>query len=147
MDNNAEIFRKGLLEYSKRIEQKLIELLDYVAQDIIIFIEGSPDIPVQTGNLRDSTGIGIYQNGILRKYQPLKTATIAQEYEGNQIWGFRELEKAYTYGITLYSKNTWLVLFSAVPYAIEVDSYADYFDDLIVEELKSSILQQITKLR
>lgn len=147
MSDNTAIFNKGLINYSRNIEKKIMEILDYVAQDIIIFIEGSPDIPVSTGNLRDSTGIGIYQHGVLRKYEPINTAVIAQKYKGNQIWGFQELDKAYTYGATLYSKDIWLVLFSSVPYAVSVNSYSDYFDEQIVKELKSAIMQQINKLR
>lgn len=147
MSNNTVIFTKGLTNFSIDIEKKIIEVLDYVAQDIILFIEGSPDIPVLTGNLRDSTGLGIYHHGILTRYEPLNTAVIAQKYKGNQIWGFQELDKVYTYGATLYSKGIWLVLFSSVPYAISINEKKNYFDDQIVKQLKSIIMQQIIKLQ
>ena len=40
MDNNAEIFRRGLLEYSKRIEQQILMVLDNVAKKVLDIVTG-----------------------------------------------------------------------------------------------------------
>ena len=152
MDNNAEIFRKGLLEYSKRIEQQILMVLDNVAKKVLDTIDGNNDMPWFTGNLLDSTGIGVYYHGTLRKYTPRKIANEPQYYAGEEdIWGFKKLEEALMMGQTLYSQGIWIVIYTAVPYAFALNEFDDnhegFFDNYVLDELVETTFQQITKLR
>lgn len=152
MDNNAEIFKRGLLEYAKRIEQQILMVLDNVAKKVLEAIDGNSDMPWFTGNLLDSTGIGVYYHGSLRKYTPRKIANEPQYYEGEEnIWGFKKLEEALMMGQTLYSQGIWIVIYTAVPYAFELNEFDDnhlgFFDNYVLDELVETTFQQITKLR
>ena len=115
---------------------RLLDVLDTVAQDVMEYIDSQKVIPIYTGNLKDATGIGVYRNGVLKRYVPSKIATRPQssgfhhrnEYD---IWGHQylsdALEAASKEG---YGKGIWIVLFSAVPYAFYIEDRDAFFSDI-----------------
>lgn len=133
--HNKKIVENKLRKSTESIEERITKVLTMVAQEIVLYIEGARQIPVYTGNLQDSTGVGVYRNGVLRSYMPTQTATVAQEYAYRPIWGTEELAKALNVGATEFSKGIWIVLFSAVPYAWFIDDKYNFFEDGVAKEL------------
>jgi hypothetical protein len=87
---------------------------------------GNVDFPISLGHMRDSTGMGVYIDGALRSFTPtpaVGTPEEPQRYkERKDIVGVEELKKALTLGATAYNSGIWVVLFSAVPYALQVNT-------------------------
>jgi hypothetical protein len=72
--------------------------------------------------LHDATGAGVYADGRLYKYIPVKQATKRQSsgfFHRNEYWidGNEYLNRALEDAATSFSKGIWLVVMSAVPYA------------------------------
>ena len=63
----------------------------------------------------------------------------------------KKLEEALMMGQTLYSQGIWIVIYTAVPYAFELNEFDDnhegFFDNYVLDELVETVFQQITKLR
>lgn len=86
---------------------------------------GNENFPVYTGNLRDSTGVAIYNDGKIEMFIPPQFASDKQVmfpyYQA--IWGTPFLKEAIEHGASTFNKGYWLVLFSAVPYASLINRY------------------------
>ncbi len=135
--HNKKVFSIGLNKYREGLEMRIVNVLTELAQSVIVYVEGSGQLPIYTGNLADSTGVGVYRNGHLTSYLPTKRAIVPQEYEGQTVWGDEELMNALQMSATEFSSGIWIVLFSAVPYAFKLEKKYNYFDDGIVEDMMS----------
>lgn len=93
------------------------EMLFDVANSVISYIESSDIIPIETHNLKDSTGLGVYQNSVLKQFYISPKAKVANK----GIWGSNIIQMALDAGRDRYSNGSYIVLFSAMPYAEEVD--------------------------
>ena len=104
--------------------------LDYVLgamQKIAVALEaymiGDADIPVDTHNLKDSTGIALYSpGGVLRTYIPNPKAKVPRVTRGRLVekkerWGNIELRDAIAMGAQKYNNGYYLVIYSSMPYA------------------------------
>ena len=146
--HNNKVFQKLVAEHRKKLEIKLQKMFDALANDIVDFIEGFGEMegmPYYTANLADGTGVGVYLNGQLMAYVPTQNATEPQDYEGiENIWGREYLVDALMAAETDYPKGIWCVLFSTVPYAIEIDREGtDHTDEgFFSETLKDELLDQ-----
>lgn len=124
------------------VEQLLISTADAMLK----YIESSDIIPVDTHNLKDSTGIGVYQDGILKKFSMPRKANVPRNVNGVAIWGEDMIDQLLDTGISKYGNGDYIVLFSSMPYAEDVDDTgrnAGFFDVLSTEfEL---ILQEVVK--
>lgn len=153
-DNNRN-FEKMLEEYTEKyvkvnILKQLCAIAKYMTQQIDKKFQsypnpvltpglfGNEDFPVWQGQMHDSTGVGVYDNGILKGYYPNIIGTIPQT-DGNKkdIVGIKYLQKALEKGQTTFNKGIWIVLFSAVPYAERINEIGssrhrgiDFFDNL-----------------
>lgn len=157
--HNVKVFKIGIKEHTERvIKPKLETLLRGVAQRMVdlmngYFKKGDKDFPIWTGNLRDATGLGVYVDGRLSAYMPMPIATKPQSY-GNEkdIIGTERLAQAIKMASTTFGKGIWLVLFSAVPYAYDVNAHGSpkergfrFFEllthdvDTLVEEILSNL--------
>jgi hypothetical protein len=132
-------------------------MFDALAHDIVDYIEAfgeMGDMPYDTANLADGTGVGVYLNGQLMAYVPTQNATEPQDYGPiSDIWGREYLVDALFAAETDYPKGVWVVLFSTVPYAVRVDAEgtvrqrgknkgetktpAGYFSDRLTNEVLS----------
>ena len=132
MDKNDEIFKRGIEGFAKNfIEKYILDVCDRAAQRIVELIEEGGHIPFKTGNLQDSTGVGVYNNGVLTSYTPLPAATVPNPQKP-PTWGYKELEKALASGASEYSDGIWIVLFVGTqPYAMKVAEDTEYNMDLI----------------
>lgn len=148
MSNNIQMFNGGIYAFVKRWKARAFEVLSKVADDVIIFIEGGGTIPVYTGNLQDSTGIGIYIDGVLSKFKPISIATGAQRSdEGKTVIGSTELDRALELGATRFNTGVWIVLFSSVPYAFKVEERTDFFSQSVAQDLLTQFLKAEKLLR
>lgn len=129
--HNSKVFKVGLNDYAERvIKAKLVAMLKNVAQTLVGVIDGSfvmPDgttqFPVDTANLHDATGVGVYADGAIQHFIPTARATKAQSHGGvNGIFGSPLLQAAISNGATQFSKGIWIVLFSTVPYAYKINT-------------------------
>lgn len=135
---NRNIFVLALEGYSRKVvmpmltnvcEEAATTMLDTIDQKFRPFPEkyrqlgGTVDYPVYSGNLRDSTGLAVYCDGAVRSYKLPKYATHPQHI-GKQggIWGAEELESAIDYPGGEFFENLWVILFSAVDYAMIIDN-------------------------
>ena len=149
--HNNKVFRKAIAEHRAKLEKKLISVFDGLANEIVDYIEAFSEIdsmPYYTANLADSTGVGVYLDGTLMAYMPTQKATAPQEYNGNEnVWGTEYLYDALWAGQANFNRGTWVVLFSSVPYAVQVDTYgtehgdgststpAGYFSEKLTSEM------------
>ena len=137
---NNKVFQKAIAEHKAMLEKKLNEIMREVASKMADWLVNG-QTPYYTGNMQDATGLGVYINGTLSAYAPMQTAFESQEYKGQEVWGYEGLQDALQEGYRNFSKGIWLVVFSAVPYAFEVDAYgtiknpSGYFSEGIVSEL------------
>jgi hypothetical protein len=101
------------------------------------------EIPVDTWNLMEGTGIGIYANGVLTAFRYDEMATEPRD----GFWGKNLLTKAFAAGASRFSSGLWIVAFSTMPYAADVDREGgEFFSDAFVGELKDLVLTEF-KLR
>lgn len=128
VQRNNEVFKSYMTEHKFLLEQRLSIVCQTLAEDVKIFIEAFDEMdnmPVDTGNLADGTGVGVYINGALRGYVPAQIATEPQNDKGRgltNIWGTEYLQAALSESTSKFAKGIWVVLFSTVPYAVRVDS-------------------------
>ena len=135
--SNESVIKSKMDEFIKRlVHADIMKLLDRVAQQVISLIENGGEIPFATGNLQDSTGIGIYHEGILKRYLPNKTAIKSRSdiypaglTDRDNIWGRNQLNEAIGKGALLYTKGYWLVIYSAMPYASLVNLRTDFWNE------------------
>lgn len=129
--HNSKVFKVGLNDYAERvIKAQLVAMLKSVAQTLVGVIDGSfvmPDgttqFPVDTANLHDATGVGVYADGTIQHFIPTARATKAQSHGGVKgIFGSTLLQAAISNGETQFSKGIWIVLFSSVPYAYKINT-------------------------
>lgn len=135
--HNKRVFFNGVTDYKNAIETRINKVFAAVAESVIVYIEGAGTIPVCTGNLSDSTGVGIYRNGQLTSYAPAQKAIVPQSYKGQAVWGYQELVKALGLAATEFSRGIWIVVFSSVPYAVKVEERRDYFEYGVVKDILS----------
>lgn len=115
-----------------------LEKLKSIADEILSVVQGS--IPYFTGNLMDSTGIGVYVNGVLHAFRYDQQADVPQTYKGQKVWGKDTLDKAFSLGSSTYIDGVWIVIFSTVPYAAYQNSLKGYFSDVIKPTARQFVL-------
>jgi hypothetical protein len=157
--SNESVMKAGLREFAeKQIKHtQLLSELRSVAENMINLIDGAfpaggtTKYPVWTGNMHDSTGIGIYDNGALVAFMPSKMASRPQasgfgSYTKN-IWGTEYLQNLLAEGVSKYSQGVWLVLFSAVPYASAINESGSKWKRGIgyFESIKNELLRQVNQ--
>ena len=108
-------FKHFEMDVNVLVEQMLFD----VANSVISYIESSDVIPIKTHNLKDSTGVGVYQNSVLKQFYISPKAEVANK----GIWGSNIIQMALDAGRDRYSNGSYIVLFSAMPYAEEVDEF------------------------
>ena len=136
MKSNQKLIERRIDEVGNNSLARLLNALYTVAQDVMEYIDSQKVIPIYTGNLKDATGIGVYRNGVLKRYVPSQIATRPQssgfhhrnEYD---IWGHQYLSDALEAASKEeYGKGIWIVLFSAVPYAFYIEDRDAFFSDI-----------------
>lgn len=129
--HNSKVFKVGLKDFAEReIKAKLVAMLRNVAQKLVGIIDGNfvmPDgttqFPVDTANLHDATGVGVYVDGRLDAFVPTQRATKAQSDGGTKgIFGSEWLQTALTSASSEFASGIWIVLFSTVPYAAKINT-------------------------
>lgn len=148
--HNSKVFKVGVEQYTERvIKAKLVAMLKSVAQALVGVIDGSfvmpkgsAQFPVDTANLHDATGVGVYVDGAIQHFIPTARAIKAQS---KGILGSTLLQSAISNGATQFSKGIWIVLFSSVPYASLINTKGskigrgvDFF-----EKLKQNLLNDV----
>lgn len=133
----------------KRDIAVLAENILYDTADAMLrYMESGDVIPVDTHNLKDSTGIGVYIDGTLKRFLINPKAIEPRDLQdGRTIWGRDIIIDALYLGETKYSQGYKLVLFSSMPYAIDQDDEGKnkgYFSDILVSELHG-LLDEIVK--
>lgn len=156
MTNNEVISAKMQQFMEVKVHNDVLNVLERIADRIILHLEDGV-IPVDTYNLEDSTGIGIYHGDVLKRYIPRQQATEARANGKNSdiypegltdrknIWGHNEIQRAINEGAMKYSNDYCLVIFSSMPYAGVVNARTQYFD-AIVEELKPLVVRILTQV-
>lgn len=136
MRSNQKLIERRIDEVGNNSLARLLNVLDTVAQDVMDYIDSQKVIPIYTGNLKDATGIGVYRNGVLKRYVPSQIATRPQSsgfHHRNvyDIWGHQYLSDALEAASKEeYGKGIWIVLFSAVPYAFYIEDRDAFFSDI-----------------
>jgi hypothetical protein len=149
--HNKSVFKFLLTVHSKDIKDRLNIVFRELAEDVRVYIEDLHNLPIYTGNLADSTGVGVYNNGVLTAFAPIQRADMPQMYKGEFVWGSSLLERALSDGSYKYSKGIWIVLYSTVPYAVKVDSKgtsrteAGYFSTRLKEDMLSQFKTAFAK--
>lgn len=145
---NDKVFAKGVKEYSEKLQKRIHEVCREFAFQVFRYVSdtfynrGYGNMPYYTGNMRDSTALGVYFNGSLTAYIPPNEAEDPQNYaeEGlTDIWG-----KVWISDVLAttqdYQKGLWVVLYSAVPYAMKIEKEGSkywepgWFSEGIVEK-------------
>lgn len=144
MSNNLKIFNQRLETYARQIENRIEAVLIRVAEEIVSDISsGGAGIPVDTSNLKDSTGVGVYKNGSLIKFMPPKQAIQMRDKK----WGSDELSEALELASTKFSTGVWICLMTTMPYAEKVDLYSGYFSDRLSSKLPYNVKMRVYEIK
>lgn len=173
--HNVQVLKHGLEQYSEVIASKIAAVCREAVQELYDEVDrlfspkvpswiskdgqligGSDDFPIWTGQLRNSTGAAVYWNGVI--YSLIQNPLLPnepQDYNGQEeIYGDAWLQNAIEQGYSKYGRGLWIVLFSAVPYAAEIDLFGsvrgrgmNYFEKLkdIVKESVMNGLMPLVK--
>ena len=123
------------------------DILYKTADAMIAYIDSSDIIPIDTHNLKDSTGVGVYRNGVLKKFTMPRRAEEAKIIGGIAMWGENMIDQLLDAGVSRYGIGDHIVLMSTMPYAEEVNEgyfNAGFFTDVLSTEL-NVILDTIVK--
>lgn len=158
--HNSKVFSIMLKQYAdQQIKARLTAICREVGEIMVAGIDnafspagfGNQNYPIHTENLHDATGVGVYVDGSLHSFIPTKRAKTSQRDGGwNEIWGNELLTQAINDSAAKYGKGIWIVLFSAVPYAAEVNAQGSPIErgQGFFENFKKYLLENIyTKLQ
>lgn len=130
--HNSKVFKVGVEKFGYGVARAICEeIAKESAQMLVDFVDGSfvmPDgttqFPVDTANLHDAIGAGVYSDGRLAYFVPTARATKPQNHNGVKgLYGSELLKTAISAASTEYAdKNVWLVVFAAVPYAFKINT-------------------------
>lgn len=132
--NNETVLHVGIEEFLRRVVRpRIIAMCNAVAQRMVQYIDngfvmpdGTTQFPVDTANMHDATGVGVFDNGVMKSYIPTKRATKkARTGLGSPktgIDGTTLLQTALSDAASTYSRGIWIVLFSTVPYAYYIET-------------------------
>lgn len=130
--HNSKVFKIGVEKFFNGDVRAICEeIAKESAQMLVDFVDGNfvlPDgttqFPVDTANLHDAVGAGVYSNGKLAYFMPTAKATKPQSHNGVKgLYGSELLKTAISSAYTEYADgNVWLVVFAAVPYAFKINT-------------------------
>lgn len=147
--SNSEVISRGIAQFGGGggvVVKDVFQIMEGIANDVFMQINSSNVIPVDTGNLKESTGIAVYNGSRLVKLfpNPKSIAKVPRVniglpgYEKGAVWGYKLLEQAINHGKTKFSDGGYyLVIFSSMPYAGIVNAHQDYFSNDIVNALNT----------
>lgn len=125
---NEEVIKNAVTYFlDVDVKPKVLKALADVANAIVAYVEGGNfGIPIWTGNLQDATGVGIYADGKVEKFMPIKIARKKQSMGTalggrSYIDGHEFLIRSIEEGATKFTDGIWIVLYSAVPYASHIN--------------------------
>jgi len=133
--------------FKNDIDLLVERILFNTADAMIAYIDSSDIIPIDTHNLKDSTGVGVYRNGVLRKFTMPRRAQEARIIGGVAMWGEDMIDQLLNAGVSRYSIGDHIVLMSTMPYAEDVNEgyyNAGFFTDVLSTELELT-LDEIVK--
>jgi len=133
--------------FKSDIDLMVEDILYKTADAMIAYIDSSDIIPIDTHNLKDSTGVGVYRNGVLKKFTMPRRAEEAKIIDGIAMWGEDMIDQLLDAGVSRYGIGDHIVLMSTMPYAEEVNEgylNAGFFTDVLSTELEV-ILDTIVK--
>lgn len=146
--HNQKAFKAEVERYKAYLHRQLVAAMTRVAEGVLAEIETRVGMPFYTGNLSDSTGVGVYVDGVLETYMPRQLATQPQTYFGEEVWGHEDLVDAIELGRSTFNTGIWIVVYSAVPYAASMEIYSDppYFSSFVVDELVSQFFANASEI-
>ena len=133
--------------FKSDIDLMVEDILYKTADAMIAYIDSSDIIPIDTHNLKDSTGVGVYRNGVLKKFTMPRRAEEAKIIGGIAMWGEDMIDQLLDAGVSRYGIGNHIVLMTTMPYGTEVDEgyfNAGFFTDVLSTELEV-ILDTIVK--
>ena len=143
--DNMKVFKRGLNVFvEQKVKPHLTVILAEVAQDVVDYIDqissekNAGGLPILTGALHDASGVGVYRDGILAAYRPRQIYN-TQEASGQMFSPEDMFDYALSWGAQKFPTGIWLVVFSAMPYAAQIDEEGSpigrgrgFFYDMIV---------------
>ena len=125
--DNMKVFERGLNVFiEQKVKPMLTAILAEVAQDVVDYIDqissrtNAEGLPILTGALHDASGVGVYRDGILAAYRPRQIYN-TQEASGQMFSPEDMFDYALSWGAQKFPTGIWLVVFSAMPYAAQID--------------------------
>jgi hypothetical protein len=151
VSHNNKVFKNAFKHHCTNIQSGIRNVIQRLAEQMQQYIsettfnQGDGNMPFYTGNLSDSTGLGVYIDGVLTAYVPPKRAKVPQSSGFNytniyDIQGYEELQSSLNDASKDYAKGLWVVLFSTTPYAFKIDERgskywdAGFFSEGLVKE-------------
>lgn len=127
-NNNIVVFKRGLnLFIEQKVKPQLTAILADVAQDVVDYIDqissrtNAEGLPILTGALHDASGVGVYRDGVLSAYRPRQIYN-TREGSGQMFSPEDMLDYALSWGAQRLPTGIWLVIFSSMPYAAQIDT-------------------------
>ena len=151
--NNVEKIRRrfGSTGIHRHESNYILGAMQKVAEVLMSYIKSDAEIPIDTHNLKDSTGIALYSpGGALRMYIPNPKAKVPRVTRGLGVYkkarfGNIELRTMILMGASKYKDGYYLVVYSSMPYAGVVNNTTnDYFSRIKV--MASLEIEQILRM-
>ena len=126
--HNKAVFIKLVTSFVKKTKARIdamlgdcaLEMLNDIEQYTILYPDNKGGyLPAYTGNLFQSTGIGVYNDSVLESFEPRRFSGI-DEYDSIPDGG-TQLIQALNSGVTVFRQGQWLVVFSAANYAFDIN--------------------------
>lgn len=124
------------------------QILFDTAEAVLAYINSSDIIPIDTHNLKDSTGVGVYRNGVLRQFTMSRKAEGARIINGIAFWGEDMIGQLLNAGMTRFGNGDYIVMMSTMPYAEDVDDsskYKGFLTDFLTDEFIGILDEIIAK--
>lgn len=166
--HNAAVIKDRLNLFVKEKKIELVAKLQEVGDVVVNYVNtgfmpqslqpgGNNQFPIWTANLRDATGVGIYVDGVAKRYLPTKLAIHKQSTGGalgmrRNIDGHDFLQQSITEGASVFSKGVWIVLYCAVPYAAMINTSGSKWDrgvgfwNMTKQEFTEEVLSRLTQV-
>ncbi len=134
---NKKVFERVLAKKKDEIEFKCqlvcADSADDIMSDILQYsstTRPSPYLPIWTGNLLESSGVGVYVHSVLTKYRHNRPVWHPQDMPQkgiDEIWGEDYLPVALSLGRTHFGDGIGLAVVVSAPYALHVqEGRGDY---------------------
>ena len=135
------------------VDEVVLNTMFEIADAMVHYMAGESVIPIDTHNLKDGLGVGVFYNGALRKFVMNPKASIPRTnigmfpYTTGDVWGKDMIQDIMDMGVQKYGVGLHLVLYSSMPYDYVVDRQTGFFTMTLTNEFMGIVEEALSLYR